>query len=95
MISQDLLFSDNCPQPDLSPSSPGICAHYNWLHSGGGVLRDVLPSGATIWLHKSIDQDTYFVAYFSSQPGRTWFSNETDYETALSTYSAVIFEEFI
>ncbi|WP_440944984.1 hypothetical protein ACSAZL_12550 [Methanosarcina sp. T3] len=60
------------------------------------LFMDVLSSGILKLIQVAYRPEPRYIVMFSSTiPGRVWVAKESDYETALSTYSAVISDEFI
>jgi hypothetical protein len=98
VISREQLFSSFCPQPEYSLSDTGTAVHYRALFQSG-ILRDKLQNGLLSLRRSCRVSDTneplYYVIFASATPGHSWVSEETDYDTAFSTYSAVIYEEYI
>lgn len=102
MIRKDLLFSDDCPQPEISTINTGKSVIYGNIQLtpfeffNNAVLRDEIRNGELqLRLSTSLPKPTYYVKFSSPIPGHSWISKDMDFETAISTYSAVIHEEFI
>lgn len=98
MISKTLLFSENCPQPEISLQCTGNAVFYRQYFQTG-ILRDKLKDGLLSLRRSSRLSESkkplYYVIFVSKKQGYSWVSKETDFDTAISTYRSVIFEEFI
>ncbi|WP_048140519.1 hypothetical protein [Methanosarcina horonobensis] len=98
MISTDLLLSDDCPQPEIDFKGTGKAVIWKRMFQTG-ILQDKLPDGLLSLRRypgrSAQNEPLYYVIFASPIPGYSWVSEESDYETAFSTYSSLVYEEFI